>query len=80
MSPDTDGPPTTRELARRLDVDGKQLQALAEQHPDPTAEVLLEWANAGTEHRDAVARWLDALKEERARRREEFTNVKWGGI
>jgi hypothetical protein len=72
---DVDEAPDTVELARRLGVDGEHLQRFERSHPDAQPEYILRWADAGPEHREAVAAWLAARERKRDRQARRF----WGG-
>jgi hypothetical protein len=58
-------PPTDREVAERLGVDGARLRQFVNFHPAPTPSVLLGWAYAEPKHEAAVGAWLDARTVER---------------
>ena len=45
-------------IAARLTVDAEELRLLVQNHPNPTAPVVLGWAKADPQHREAVERWL----------------------
>lgn len=59
----TDDAPSTRDLARRLGVDGQLLKRFAREHPNLTPPILLGWAGADPKHRDAVETWLAQLSD-----------------
>lgn len=50
--------PSTTEVARVLDVDGRRLRSFIEAHPRPTAEYIIQWADAGVEHEQLIHEWL----------------------
>jgi hypothetical protein len=52
-------PPTVHAIAARLDVDAELLDRFVDEHPNPTAPVVLGWAHADPAHRDAVEAFLD---------------------
>jgi len=53
------------EIAARLEVDAAILDRFVTDHPNPTAPIVLGWAEADPAHREAVERWL-AAREDRA--------------
>lgn len=62
--------PDTHQLAAELGVDGVLLDRFADEHPDPTAPIVIGWAHARGELRSHpeqlrgdVAAWLDARPE-----------------
>jgi len=57
-------PPTCREVAAALDVDGRKLMTFVGALPDPTAPAVLGWAGAPAHHEELVVAWLDATDGE----------------
>ena len=65
----TDATPDTRQLAAELGVDGKLLVQFVDHHPNPTAPIVLGWANETgdlsappTVLRDDVEAWVEARR------------------
>jgi len=63
MSDDT--PPSAQQLADRLAVERELLVQYVTFHPNPTAKVVLGWADADESHREAVEAWLADREEGR---------------
>ena len=52
-------------IAARLTVDAEELRLFVDHHPNPTAPIVLGWAEADPQHREAVERWLAARDRRR---------------
>ena len=50
--------PDHHEIAARLECDAEELRQFVSRHPNPTPPIVLGWATADPQHRDAVERWL----------------------
>lgn len=61
-------PPNYHEIAARLTADAEELRLFVEHHPAPTAPIVLGWAEASPEHREAVEVWLTARDRRHADR------------
>ena len=78
--PDTRPGTTTTELtyhqiAARLTVDAEELRLFVDSHPNPTAPIVLGWAKASPEHRDAVEKWLAARLQRRRDRADRLDEI-----
>ena len=79
-TPDTRPGTTTTELtyhqiAARLTVDAEELRLFVDSHPNPTAPIVLGWAEASPEHREAVEEWLTARLQRRRDRAAEIDEL-----
>lgn len=45
-------------IAAQIDADAEELRLFVQDHPNPTAPVVLGWAHADPQHREAIERWL----------------------
>jgi len=80
MSTKPDSRPNTAELtyhqiAARLTVDAEELRLFVDSHPNPTAPVVLGWAKASPEHREAVEKWLTARLQRRRDRADRLDKI-----
>jgi hypothetical protein len=54
--------PSTREVARVLDVDGEQLRHFVDYHPEPTAPSIMGAFDVAPDEKELVAAWLDGVE------------------
>jgi len=59
---------TYQTVATRIDCDPEELRLFVRDHPNPTAAVIISWAEASPDHRKTVERWL-ATRQDRSRER-----------
>ena len=67
--------PTYHEIAARLTVDAEELRLFVDAHPNPTAPIVLGWAKASPEHREAVEDWLTSRLRRRRDRNDELQEL-----
>ena len=70
--PQPSDPPNYHAIAARLECDAEELRLFVDHHPSPTAPIVLGWAKADPDHREAVEKWLAARLQRRRDRVDEL--------
>ena len=66
---------TYHQIAARLECDAEELRLFVDAHPNPTAPIVLGWAKADPEHREAVEEWLAARLQRRRDRADRLDEI-----
>jgi hypothetical protein len=66
----TVGVPNHHEIAEQLSVDAASLHRFVKSHPNPTADVVLNYADGDQQHYESIEAWLDHRKDEIEQRRD----------